>query len=63
MTMEISKLRAMVERAIADGELSRRERDEIMETIHGKKHITREECEIIRVLQRKIWTAEIKIQR
>jgi len=61
--MEITQLRAMVERAIADGELSRRERDEIMEAIHGKKHITREECQIIRVLQLKIWTAEIKIQR
>ncbi len=61
--MEITQLRAMVERAIADGELSRRERDEIMEVIHGKKHITREECQIIRVLQLKIWTAEIKIQR
>lgn len=60
--MEITKLRAMVERALVDGELSRRERDEIMEAIYGKKAITREECELMRLLQQKIWTAEIKIQ-
>jgi len=60
--MEIIKLRAMVERAIDDGELSRRERDEIMEAIYAKKTITREECQLMRVLQLKIWTAEITIQ-
>ncbi|AFZ49650.1 hypothetical protein [Dactylococcopsis salina] len=60
--MEIGKLRGMVERAIIDGELSRQERDEIMETIYGKKQITQEECELMRTLQQKIWTAEIKIQ-
>ena len=60
--MEIAKLRGMVERAIIDGELSRRERDEIMEAIYGKKQITQEECELMRTLQQKIWTAEIKIQ-
>ncbi|PSO47624.1 MAG: hypothetical protein BRC33_12065 [Cyanobacteria bacterium SW_9_44_58] len=60
--MELGKLNAMVERALVDGELSRRERDEIMEAIYSKKPITREECELMRVLQRKIWTAEIKIQ-
>lgn len=59
--MEIGKLRAMVERAIIDGELSRRERDEIMEAIHSKKTITREECQLMRKLQQKIWTAQIKI--
>ena len=32
--MDITQLRAMVERAIIDGELSRRERDEIMEAIY-----------------------------
>jgi len=52
----------MVERAIDDGELSRRERDEIMEAIYAKKTITREECQLMRVLQLKIWTAEITIQ-
>jgi uncharacterized membrane protein YebE (DUF533 family) len=60
--MELGKLRAMVERALVDGELSRRERDEIMEVIYSKKQVTREECEVMRVLQRKIWTAEIKIE-
>lgn len=60
--MEISKLRAMVEQALADGELSRTERDEIMNAIYSKKTITREECQLMRTLQRKIWTAEIKIQ-
>lgn len=60
--MELGKLRAMVERAVVDGELSRRERDEIMEVIYSKKQVTREECEVMRVLQRKIWTAEIKIE-
>ncbi|MFP4134187.1 MAG: hypothetical protein ACLFQP_07350 [Halothece sp.] len=59
--MEIGKLRAMVERAIIDGELSRGERDEIMEAIYAKKKITREECHLMRTLQQKIWTAEIKI--
>lgn len=57
----MTKLRAMAERAIIDGELSRRERDEIMEAIYSKKIITREECQLMRTLQQKIWTAEIKI--
>jgi len=60
--MELAKLRNMVERALVDGELSRRERDEIMEAIYSKEQITREECQLMRLLQRKIWTAEIKIQ-
>ncbi len=60
--MEINKLRTMVEQAISDGALSRVERDEIMEAIYAKKRITREECELMQTLQRKIWTAEIKIQ-
>lgn len=60
--MEFAKLRAMVERALVDGELSRRERDEIMEVIYSKQQVTREECQLMRVLQRKIWTAEIKIE-
>ncbi len=60
--MEITKLRGMVERALADGELSRQERDEIMDAIYSKKEITQQECELIRVLQHKIWTAQIKIQ-
>ncbi len=59
--MEIGKLRAMVERAIIDGQLSRRERDEIMDAIYAKKTITREECQLMRTLQQKIWTAEIKL--
>ncbi|QDZ38523.1 hypothetical protein FRE64_00310 [Euhalothece natronophila Z-M001] len=59
--MENKKLGALVERAMIDGELSRRERDEIMGAIYGKKHITREECKLMRTLQQKIWTAEIKI--
>lgn len=60
--MNITKLRAMVERALVDGELSRRERDEIMEAIYSNKQVTQQECELIRVLQQKIWTAQIKIQ-
>jgi len=60
--MEITKLRAMVERALVDGELSRQERDDIMEAIYSNKKVTQQECELIRVLQHKIWTAQIKIQ-
>jgi hypothetical protein len=58
---ELEKLKDRVERAIADGCLSRSERDDIMRRIYADRRVSVEECEILRLLQHKIWEGEIQI--
>lgn len=60
-TVELEKLKARVERAIADGWLSRDERDGIIRRIYADHQVSVEECEILRLLQQKIWEGEIQI--
>jgi uncharacterized membrane protein YebE (DUF533 family) len=57
----LEQLKARVERAIADGYLSRSERDDIMRRIYADHRVSVEECEILRLLQNKIWEGEIQI--
>jgi uncharacterized membrane protein YebE (DUF533 family) len=59
--MEVSHIQAMVERALADGRLSREERDAIMNAIYADKKVTREESKLWRLLQQKIWQGEVQI--
>ncbi len=59
--MEIEKIRDMVERALADGRLSRLESEGIKNAIYADKKVTPEEAELWNELQQKIWTGEIVI--
>ncbi|MDB9311542.1 hypothetical protein PN462_00405 [Spirulina sp. CS-785/01] len=59
--MEISKIRALVERAISDGQLTRDERDDIQAAIYSDHKVSPEECELWRQVQEKIWRGEIRI--
>lgn len=58
---ELEKLKARVERAIADCRISRAERDDIIRRIYADGRVSVEECEILRLLQNKIWEGEIQI--
>lgn len=57
--MDIEQIRAMVERALADGRLSRLESEAIKNAIYADKIVTREEAKLLRELHEKIWTGEI----
>ncbi|HBE57761.1 MAG TPA: hypothetical protein DEG17_14770 [Cyanobacteria bacterium UBA11149] len=59
--MEFSQIKAMAERALADGKLSREERDRIMAAIYEDKKVTVEEAALMRSIQEKIWKGEIEI--
>ncbi|HBB32389.1 MAG TPA: hypothetical protein DDZ80_31865 [Cyanobacteria bacterium UBA8803] len=60
--MEFTKIKAMVDRALADGKLSRDEREQIMNAVYADKKVTTEECELLRTLQEKVWKGEIQIE-
>lgn len=59
--MEFRQIQVMVERALADGRLSRDERDGIMNAIYADKKVTPEESKLWRTLQQKIWQGEVYI--
>ncbi|MDY6785453.1 MAG: hypothetical protein SW833_23365 [Cyanobacteriota bacterium] len=59
--MEIDNIQIMVERALADGRLSRAERDGIMTAIYSDRKVSKEESKLWRELQQKIWLGEVKI--
>lgn len=59
--VELAKLKARVDRALVDARLSREERDDIMRRIYADGRVSVEECEILRLLQTKIWEGEIQI--
>ncbi|MGK7876515.1 MAG: hypothetical protein AB4426_25435 [Xenococcaceae cyanobacterium] len=59
--MELSQIKVMIERALADGRLSRQESETIKAAIYSDKKVTPEECELFRLLQEKVWLGEIKI--
>jgi hypothetical protein len=60
--MEIEVIRLMIERAMVDGILSREESEAIKAAIYADKKVTREEAEIFRLLQQKVWECEIIIE-
>jgi hypothetical protein len=56
-----SKVAKMIQRALADGRLSRWESDNIKALIYADKKVTPEEAKMFRLLQDKIWKGEISI--
>ncbi len=59
MSEETSKIQNMIERALADGKLSRQESDVIKAAIYADKKVTKEEAQLWRELQDKIWQGEV----
>lgn len=57
----IEKLHEIIERALRDGKLSKKENDSIKALIYADKKVTSEESKLYRELQEKIWTGEIQI--
>ncbi len=58
---DTSKLKTMIERALADGKLSRQESDDIKAVIYADKKVTPAEAQFFREIQDKIWQGEISI--
>ena len=59
--MEFAEIKAMAERALADGKLSREERDRIMRAIYADHKVTVEEAALMRSIQEKIWNHEVEV--
>lgn len=56
------RLQVMVNHALADGRLSRSERDQIMAAIYADHKVTVAECELLRTLEEKIAQGDIYIE-
>jgi hypothetical protein len=56
-----SKIKNMIERALADGVLSRAESEMIKSAIYADKRVSKEESQLWRELQDKIWQGEVII--
>ncbi|MBP0019214.1 MAG: hypothetical protein J7647_16890 [Cyanobacteria bacterium SBLK] len=57
--MEATKVKETIERALADGCLSRQESQSIKRAMYADGKVSPEECELWRQLQDKIWKGEI----
>ena len=60
--MEIDQIKAKIERALADGSLSRLESEAIKAAIYRDKKFSPEEAQLFRELQDKIWKGEVMIE-
>lgn len=58
---QIEKVRRTIEQALADGVVSREDNDQILATIYADGKVSREECELFRVLQEKVWRGEVAL--
>ncbi len=59
--MEIEKIKEMIDRALADGRLSRLESESIKNAIYSNNKVTSDEARLFRQLQEKIWQGEVII--
>lgn len=59
---QLERLKDRIDRALADGYLSRAEREEIMEMAQADGKITEEELALFRMIQTKIRAGEIQIE-
>jgi len=60
--IQLAKVEAAVKRALADGKLSRSERETIMNTVYADGKVSPQECEILRSLQEKVWRGEVELE-
>jgi hypothetical protein len=59
--MKKERIRTIIERALADGRLSRQNSIDIKIAIYSDKNITPEEVKLFRELQQQIWEGEIHL--
>ena len=60
--MSGNKLKKMIERALADGRLSRQEDEGIKAAIRADNKVTEEEMKLYRELQQMVFEGELKIE-
>ncbi|ACK65078.1 conserved hypothetical protein [Rippkaea orientalis PCC 8801] len=60
--MDITQVKTRIERALADGRLSRQESQDIKAAILADKQVTEEEHKLWRELQNLIFTGEVKLE-
>ena len=61
MDTDSQKVKDMIERALADGRLSREERDMIEAAINADNVVTEEESKLFRELQQQVFEGDILI--
>ena len=57
--MEIQAIQMLIDRALADGILTKRESDVIKGAIYSDKKVTPEEAKLLRLMNEKVWKGEI----
>ncbi|MEL4897457.1 MULTISPECIES: hypothetical protein [unclassified Crocosphaera] len=62
MDANTNKIKTMIERALADGCLSRQEDEDIKAAIAADNKVTKEEVKLYRELQQLIFQGDIKIE-
>ena len=62
MDSDTNKLKKMIERALADGRLSRQEDEDIKAAIRADNKVTEEEMKLYRELQQMVFEGELKIE-
>ncbi len=61
MDSDTNKLKKMIERALADGRLSRQEDEDIKAAIAADNKVTEEEMKLYREMQQMVFEGDIKI--
>ena len=61
MDSNINRIKNMIERALADGRLSRQEDEDIKAAIRADHKVTEEEMKLYRELQQQVFEGEILI--
>ncbi len=61
MDADTNKLKKMIERALADGRLSRQEDEDIKAAIAADNKVTEEEMKLYREMQQMVFEGDIKI--
>lgn len=60
--MELEQIRIKIERALADGRISRQESEDIKAAIYADKKVTKEEAQLFRELQNQIFNGDVVLE-
>lgn len=58
---KLGQLQERVKQALADGVLSREESDAILSAVYEDGRVSLQECEVLRILQQKVWDGEAEL--
>ncbi|HEY9704426.1 MAG TPA: hypothetical protein V6C58_18400 [Allocoleopsis sp.] len=61
MNENASRLKEMIDRALVDGKLSKKENYQIKAAMYSGNKVSTEESKLYRELQEKIWLGEVQI--